>query len=165
MTPSSEHASRPTVVSVNISDGGIPKYPVEAIEITTAGLAGDRHDHAKHDTPLQAVSIIDREDLDDLRAEGFAVGPGATGENVTVRGLDVDALAVGDRLRLSGGVTLELTKRRKPCYVLDAIDPTLKEVIVGRCGFYARVLTTGRLRPGETVEVERAARPDAAATP
>jgi hypothetical protein len=26
---------------------------------------------------------------------------------------------------------------RKPCYVLDAIDPRLKEVIVGRCGHMA----------------------------
>ena len=47
------------------------------------------------------------------------------------------------------------TKRRKPCYVLDAIDPRLKDVIVGRCGFYAKVLKTGRLRAGESIVVER----------
>ena len=42
-----------------------------------------------------------------LREEGFAVGPGATGENLTVQGLDVDALKIGDRLRFDGGVEVE----------------------------------------------------------
>jgi MOSC domain-containing protein YiiM len=76
---------------------------------------------------------------------------------VTVRDLQVDDLEIGDRLTFSGGVELELTKKRKPCYVLDAIDPRLKEVIVGRCGFLAKVLTPGPLQTGETIEVRRAA--------
>ncbi|MBT8485081.1 MAG: MOSC domain-containing protein [Phycisphaerae bacterium] len=146
----------PQVLSVNVSAGGIPKRGVDRVAVTPAGLDGDAHDHDKHNTPLQAVSLIDVEDLEDLCREGFPLEPGSTGENVTVRGLDVDRLDVGDRLRLSGGVELELTKRRKPCYVLDAIDPELKTVIVGRCGFYARVLTPGTLTPGETIEVEPA---------
>ncbi|MHC4948992.1 MAG: MOSC domain-containing protein, partial [Planctomycetota bacterium] len=54
-----------------------------------------------------------------------------------------------------GGVELELTKRRKPCFVLDAISPRLKEVIPGRCGFLARVVRPGPVAPGETIEVDR----------
>lgn len=141
------------MLSVNISPGGIPKSPIDVGEVTTDGLAGDGHDHDKHNTPLQALSLIDVEDLDDLRREGFAVGPGATGENVTLGNLDVDLLEVGDRLEFSGGVVVELTKRRRPCYVLDAIDPELKKAIVGRCGFYGRVVTTGDLRPGERIRI------------
>jgi MOSC domain-containing protein YiiM len=144
----------PSVISVNTSDGGIPKRPVDEVRVTADGLDGDAHDHEKHNTPLQAVSLIDAEDLDDLTAEGFDLSPGATGENVTVRGLDVDDLQIGDTLRFSNGVEVELTKRRKPCYVLDAISPELKTVIVGRCGFYAKVVTPGVLRAGETIEVE-----------
>jgi molybdopterin-guanine dinucleotide biosynthesis protein A len=150
-----------SIVSINVSPGGIPKRPVDAAMVTDAGLAGDGHDHAKHDSPLFAVSLIDVEDLDDLEAEGFDVFPGATGENVTVRGLQVDDLEIGDRLNFSGGVELELTKKRKPCYVLDAIDPRLKEVIVGRCGFLAKVLAPGPLQTGETIEIRRAAASDA----
>ncbi len=146
----------PTVVSVNISPGGIPKRPVEAGQVTVKGIAGDGHDHEKHDTPLQAISLLDLEDVEDLRAEGFDVYPGATGENLTVRGLDVDGLRVGDRLRLAGGVELEISKIRKPCYVLDAISPQLKEAIQDRCGCYARVIAPGEIRPGETIDVEHA---------
>lgn len=147
----------PTIVSVNLSAGGIPKRPVPEAQVQTAGLLGDGHDHEKHNTPLQAVSLLDLDDLDDLAGEGFDVGPGVCGENLTVRGLDVDALAIGDRLRLDGGVELQITKTRKPCYVLDAISPALKGAIAGRCGCYARVLVGGRVRPGETFEVVHAA--------
>ena len=148
MTP-----SLPVVVSVNLSDGGIPKGPVSVGTVVSGGLSGDAHDHEKHNTPLQALSLIDLEDLDALRGEGFDVFPGATGENLTVAGLDVDSLAVGDRLLFSGGVIAELTKIRKPCFVLDTIDPHLKEEIVGRCGMYAKVVNQGRLRAGETIQV------------
>jgi len=142
----------PEVVSVNISPGGIPKTAVESVEVTFDGLAGDGHNHDKHNTPLQAVSLIDLEDLHDLRDEGYDVSPGATGENVTCRGLSVDDLEIGDRLRFSGGLEVELTKRRKPCYVLDAISPDLKKTIVGRCGYLAKVIRPAALRPGETIE-------------
>ena len=141
------------VIAVNISGGGIPKLPVPVAHVTMSGLEGDAHDHAKHNTPLQAICLINGEILDDLRAEGFDVGPGATGENLTVRGLDVEALEPGDLLRLSGGVQLEYTKKRKPCFVLDAIHEDLKDAIRGRCGGYAKVVEGGEIRPGETIEL------------
>src|SRR5262245_41729282 len=164
-------SSGPRVVSVNISAGGIPKHPVTVARLSAQGLQGDAHNHDKHNTPLQAVSIIDLEDLEDLRSEGFALFPGATGENLTVENLDIDRLQAGDRLRfsppaLSGQlrihpgiecdlVELELTKRRNPCYVLDAIDPRLKTRIIGRCGFLAKVIRAGEVRPGDTIESVR----------
>ncbi len=142
-----------TVISVNISPGGIPKQAIAVGRVRFAGLEGDGHNHDKHNTPLQAISIIDIEDLSDLRQEGFDVVPGATGENITVRALNADALNVGDRLRFSGGVEVEVTKSRNPCYVLDAIDPQLKKRIVGRCGVLAKVIREGELRVGESIEI------------
>ena len=148
---------RPKVISVNISAGGIPKQSVPRSIVTERGLTGDAHHHDKHNTPLQAISIIDVEDLDDLRLEGFNVYPGATGENLTVRGLNVDALHVRDRLCFTGGVELELTKVRKPCYVLDAIDPKLKIAIIGRCGFLAKVVRCGVIQPAADIFVQQPA--------
>lgn len=148
---------RGTIIAVHLGPGGIPNRTVDRAEVTLDGLAGDAHDHEKHNTPLQAVCLIDVEDLDDLAAEGFAVGPGATGENLTVHGLDVDAVEIGDRLCLSGGVELEVTKFRTPCYVLDAIDPALKQSMRDRAGCYAKVVRTGTVTPGETIERVRAA--------
>ncbi len=146
-----------TVVSVNISPGGIPKLPIDVGRVMADGMEGDGHEHEKHVTPLQAISLIDVEDLDTLRGEGYDVSPGAMGENLTVTGLDVDGLRPGDRLLLSGGVVLEYTKARKPCFVLDSISPRLKEVVPGRCGGYAKVIEAGEVRPGETIQVGHAA--------
>jgi MOSC domain-containing protein YiiM len=141
------------IIAVNISGGGIPKLPVQVGKITSSGLDGDAHDHDKHNTPLQAICLINSEILDDLREEGFDVGPGATGENLTVRGFDIESLEPGDMLRLSGGVQLEYTKKRKPCFVLDAIHEDLKDAIRGRCGGYAKVIEAGEVRPGESIEL------------
>ena len=34
-------------------------------------------------------------------------------------------------------------------------DPELKKTIVGRCGFLAKIITPGEMKPGETIAVER----------
>lgn len=145
----------PSVLAVCISPGGIPKRCVESAEVVWEGLVGDGHAHAKHCRPDRAVSLQDIETLDELAAEGYAVGPGITGENLTVRGLNLRACQPGDRLVFEDGPVLELTMPRKPCYVLDAVHPRLKEVIVGRCGFLARVVRPGRVFVGQRIRVER----------
>jgi MOSC domain-containing protein YiiM len=152
-------AAAAVVVSVNISGGGIPKKPLLIGEVTPAGISGDKHNHEKHNSPLFAISLLDVEDLEDFKREGFAVYPGAMGENLTVRGLSVDELQPGDRLRFSGGLEIEITKKRKPCYVLDSIDPALKKAVVGRCGCLAKVLSAAPIRADETIEVVAPAGP------
>ena len=147
-----ELRSIPQVTAVCISGGGIPKLPQPLAEISFTGLKGDGHNHTKHNNPLQAVCLQDEELLWQLRAEGFPLNQGTIGENVTMRNTDVQKMPIGTVLEFEGGVVLELTKERKPCYVLDAIDPRLKEVIVGRCGFYARVLREGVIKPGEIIK-------------
>ena len=143
----------PHIVSINISPGGIPKLPVKRLHVSINGLDGDGHNHEKHRTPIQAVCLQDVERLDELNREGYRLVPGATGENLTVANLNVNALPVGTQLKFSNGVVVELTKVRKPCYVLDAISPRLKEDLVGRCGIYAKVIRDGVLSDAETIAV------------
>ncbi len=143
----------PIVLSINISQGGIPKIPVPSIRLTVAGLEGDGHNHAKHNTPFQAVCIQDLEKLEELSQNGYALRPGQAGENLTVKHLHVNNLPLGTILEFSGGVVLEISKVRKPCYVMDAIHPYLKEDAVGRHGMYAKVLKEGILKNGETIDV------------
>lgn len=147
------YEAKPKIVSINISPGGIPKLPISFSEVTFIGLLGDWHNHEKHRTPLQAICLQDIEKLQELSMEGFPLFCGTTGENLTVQDLHVNSLPIGTVLEFSGGVVLELTKVRKPCYVLDAINPKLKETIIGRCGIYAKVLQEGIIRVGETISV------------
>lgn len=152
-----EDRSRPAarsgrIVAVCISAGGIPKLPVESAMVDQQSIVGDGRAHAKHIRPDRAVSLWDLEILEQLVKEGFALVPGAAGENLTVENLDVQSLPVGSVLTV-GEVQLRLESPRKPCYVLDAIDPRLKEVIVGRCGYLASVLRGGVIRPGSAIRL------------
>lgn len=144
----------PHIISINISKGGIPKHPVEFIRVLSTGLQGDGHNHEKHYRNEQAVSIQDIEKLEELSKEGYSLSSGATGENLTVRNLKVNELPIGTKLVFSQGLIIELTKVRKPCYVLDAIDSKLKEDIVNRCGMYARVIQEGNIQINDVITVE-----------
>ncbi|MBI1825192.1 MAG: MOSC domain-containing protein [Planctomycetes bacterium] len=144
-----------TIVAVNISKGGIPKHSVMSAHVGIDGVDGDFHEHEKHRRIDRAVTIQDVELLDEIGKDGFTLSPGLMGENLTVRGLDVQHLLPGDRLLVADGPHLELTRVRKPCYVLDQIDPKLKDAVVGRCGFLARVIVPGNVRVGQGISVER----------
>ncbi|MBI3837187.1 MAG: MOSC domain-containing protein [Planctomycetia bacterium] len=135
------------VIAVSASPGGVPKWPLKAACVTTAGLVGDGHAHQKHNRPDRALSLLDLEIIDQLRDEGFDLQPGTLGENLSVANLSVQQMPPGTLLSI-GDVVLKLEQPRKPCYVLDHIDPRLKDVLVGRCGYMASVVQGGMIRPG-----------------
>jgi HAD superfamily hydrolase (TIGR01509 family) len=151
--PSSPAAGVGQVVAICLSAGGIPKLPQAEAVVIASGLEGDWHNHEKHRRPERALSLLDLEILQQLQAEGYQVEPGAIGENITFVGVDVQSLPNGTRLALGDEVLIRLEQPRKPCYVLDPIDPKLKDIIVGRCGFMASVERGGTLRPGMSVRV------------
>lgn len=143
-----------TVLSVNVSAGGIPKLPVGCCHVSRSGLEGDEHAHAKHVNKDRAVSLVDREILDQLKGEGYDLCPGSIGENITVENLGVQSLSPGDCLTFSGGLVIELVEERRPCFVLDTLGKELKKDIVGRCGYLAKVLVENNLSPGEAITVQ-----------
>jgi molybdopterin-guanine dinucleotide biosynthesis protein A len=153
MSNGTAYNSQPQVISINISEGGIPKLPMPSVQVGIDHIEGDGRAHVKHAKPHRAITLMDEEILTDLRAEGYAAVPGALGENLTVRGLRVQQLAPGMRLRFAGGVEIELTEERKPCFVLDSLDPTLKDAVLGRCGFLARIITGGTLEADAAITV------------
>ena len=142
------------VVAVCMSAGGVPKHPLLEAEVTVEGIRGDLHAHEKHNRPDRALSLFDLEMLRRLTEEGFPLEPGTIGENLTVEGLNVQALPEGTLLEI-GDVILRLEAARKPCYVLDVIDPRLKDVIAGRCGYMASVLRGGLIRTGMMVSMSK----------
>ena len=81
------------------------------------------------------------------------VKPGDVGENFTTRGLDLQKLAKGDRLKIGDACVIEITGVRVPCHQLKKWDVELPELIVGRSGWMAKVITEGVVRPGDTIEV------------
>lgn len=104
-----------SVVRLNSSDGGVPKAPVDACEVTDRGLVGDRQaDRRNHGRPLQALCLWSLEVIEALQAEGHPIQPGSAGENVTLRGLDWPTLRPGTQLRI-GDVLAEVSAYATPC--------------------------------------------------
>lgn len=113
MTPGS-------VCGIHVSNGGVPKHPLETAAISRTGLAGDRQqDPRHHGGPDRAVVLYSLELIQDLRAEGHPIAPGSIGENLTVTGLDWLALHPGVRLQIND-VVLEITRAAEPCRKLTA---------------------------------------------
>ena len=143
-----------TVVQVNVSPGGMPKLPVLQARVTKQGLVGDRQKNLKfHGGPDRAVCIYSEELYAWLREQGVNVSAGNVGENFTTRGLDLQKLAKGDRLRVGGRCVIEITKVRVPCSQLKKWDVDLPELIVGRSGWVAKVVEEGDVKPGDPIEV------------
>jgi MOSC domain-containing protein YiiM len=137
------------------------------------GVEGDAHcgETVKHrsrvranpDQPnLRQVHLIHAELHETLRAEGFRVGPGDMGENVTTRGIDLLALPQGARLRIGREAILQVTGLRHPCVQLDRFQQGLMAAVLERApdgalirkaGVMAVVCTGGEVAPGDPITV------------
>lgn len=112
---------------------------------------------------LRQVHLIHGELHDELRARGLDIEPGAMGENITTRGVDLLALPTGTRLRLGEGAVVEVTGLRNPCIQLDRFQQGLMAAVLDRDkggnlvrkgGVMGVVLTSGDVRPGDGIAVE-----------
>jgi MOSC domain-containing protein YiiM len=155
----------PYIVQINISNGGVPKLPIAEGHATPLGIEGDRHAHPEiHGGMKQALLWICEEAIEELKALGYPLYPGALGENLTTRGVDRRGLRIGQRWR-AGGVVMELTKVREPCssiqvYGLDIGTAVYDQSVKsgdwssprwGLSGFYASVVEPGPLRAGDSL--------------
>ena len=146
-----------TLAQLNVSQGGIPKRPVDSARVTRFGVDGDSQRNLKyHGGPNRAVCIYSEKLYADLRDEGIDVTNGAFGENFTTRGVDLNALEKGDCLRV-GDCLVEITDVRVPCNTLKKWSAKLPKAIVGRSGWVAKVVEEAIVKPGDAIEVIRMA--------
>jgi len=116
----------------------------EARVVENAGFDGCAH--ARPGGKRQVLLI----DVETLRAMELA--PGMVRENITTEGLDVNALKIGQRLRV-GEVELEVSLVCEPCDQLEKLRAGLKNEMVGRRGMLCRVLRGGTVKEGDPIAV------------
>jgi MOSC domain-containing protein YiiM len=139
------------VVQINVSPGGVPKWPVPAAQATALGLAGDKHLYKFHGGLSKALLLLPSEVVDTLRAEGFSVYYGALGENLTTQDLDHRTWQPGQRFQ-AGEVVLALTEERAPCKKLNLYGKGIqRRIYPGDSGFYASVIQAGVIRTGDSI--------------
>lgn len=143
------------------------KRPVATrVAVRRLGIEGDeQEDKANHGGPDKAVYAYAREDLDWWAARlddgGRELRNGAFGENLTVRGVDVNGALLGECWRVGGpgGALLQVTGPRVPCGVfrswMDLRGWVARFTRAERTGAYLRVLEEGDIAAGDPIVVER----------
>ncbi|HEX9642810.1 MAG TPA: MOSC domain-containing protein [Acidimicrobiia bacterium] len=148
------------VHQINMSDGGVPKRPVDEAFVNVRGLVGDRQtDRKHHGHPSQALCLYSFELIEALQAEGHSIEPGFAGENLTLRDVRWETLGPGTRVHIGADVVAEVTDAATPCakqsrWFADRnyrrID---EEANPGWNRWYARVVAAGTVRTGDLVVV------------
>lgn len=146
-----------TIHSINVSNGGVPKFARPCAEIRVGGVEGDRQrDLVSHGGPERAVSLYSLELIRALQEEGHPIVEGSIGENLTLAGVAWESMRAGVRLYV-GSAVLELTTPAAPCkkiagsFQRGEFRRVSQDVHPGWSRFYARVIREGRVAVGERV--------------
>lgn len=154
-----------SILQINISPGGVPKYAVPEAAVNRLGIEGDIHAHPDiHGGPMQALLLIDAAAIEEIKTLGYPVTAGSLGENITTVGMDRRRVRIGQQYRV-GEAIVEITKPRGPCATLncygDGIQQAIYDKLVkardhrsprwGLSGFYASVVQGGLIRPGAPI--------------
>ena len=150
---------RPKMVGNRVVDTAIDKYPSDGrVEVGMDGLVTDQvGDTVHHGGNEQALYAFAGEDYDHWERElGRALRPGLFGENLTTRGIDVNAALIGEPWRI-GTVTVEVSGPRIPCATFGAQVGEKgwprRFGALDRTGAYLRVLDVGAIAAGDRIEV------------
>ena len=185
MTAPAQVSSRVVAVHASASHGFSKASHASITLVAGLGVQGDAHAGitVKHRSRvakdpllpnLRQVHLLHTELLDELRGQGFSVAPGAMGENISTRGIDLLPLPQGTELHLGAHAVLRITGLRNPCAQIDAFQPGLMAAVLGRAadgslvrkaGVMAVVLHGGVVSPGDALTVLRPAQPWRALAP
>ena len=110
--------------------------------IAGEGLEGCAHANP----PKREVLFASKEHLDAVGVE-----PGATRENLTVEGDDVERWPIGQRVRVGQAAVFEITMVCDPCHRMDELREGLRAELEGRRGMLARIVEGGEVAVGDEV--------------
>lgn len=139
----------------------IAKRPREGlVQVLEEGLAPDEQaDRSVHGGPEMALHLYP---LDHHAWWRGTIGdhpaldePGGFGSNLAVTGLTEDRVHIGDRFRL-GTALIEVSQPRQPCWKIEhrfGHKGMVAQIVkTGRCGWYFRVIETGEVAAGDSLE-------------
>lgn len=142
----------------NKKECGLQKTPVDKLHVNVHGCEGDFNKYRtthKKSTDDRALSIMTTQLLLTFESEGWPVSPGDLGENITIIGNIT--FEIGEIYSV-GSVVLQITENIEPCnnllhlpYVGRDKKAEFINMLKGRRGWYAKVLTEGVITPGDKI--------------
>lgn len=108
------------------------------------GIQGDAHAGVWH----RQVSLLAGESIDVVRKKIPDIRPGVFAENIITRNIELNGLAVGDKLCIGEEIVLEVTQIGKKCHNDGCIiKKKTGDCIMPREGVFCRVINGGKLFP------------------
>ena len=140
-------------IYIKPAPGELPRPVDEVKAMAGAGLDGDPY--AAEGTTNEPgkgyqLTLISREELEEIAAEGVTLRPGQSRRQIETRGIDLKSL-IGKRFRV-GDVECQGIRICAPCQKLQ--NMTGKPVLLalkGRGGLRADIVSTGVIRLGDPV--------------
>lgn len=139
------------IKAISISkDKGTRKYNVPDAELKAGfGIESDAHGGDWH----RQVSLLAEEYIVKMRKKMPSIAAGDFAENITTKGIDLQSLDIGSRLRLGEETEVEVTQFGKECHSGCAIFRRIGDCIMPREDVFAKVIKAGRIRTGDTIKV------------
>ena len=140
-----------TVIAVCVSErkGEKKKNVEKSVLRANHGIEGDAHAGDWH----RQVSLLADESVDTMRGRGVELKPGDFAENLTVKGIDLKQLAIGQRLKVGKTIILEITQKGKECHNDCAIKRQVGDCVMPREGVFAKVIAGGEVKAGDDIEI------------
>ncbi len=147
---------------------GFGKQPrTGRVPLGSQGLEGDgQADLAHHGGPDKALCCYPAEHYaywNEVLAP-LRLTHGAFGENLTTEGMMEDDVCIGDVFHAPGGVLVQITQPRQPCWKLArrwrVRDLAAQAERTGRTGWYLRVLKPGHLTVGRALTLHERPHPE-----
>lgn len=128
---------------------GVVKKEQERVTLKADwGIEGDAHAGTWH----RQVSLLAAESIALVREVLPTLKKGAFAENIITRGVDLESLGIGRRLRIGESVVLEITQIGKECHNSGcAIKKATGDCIMPREGLFAKVIAGGSIGPGDEI--------------
>jgi MOSC domain-containing protein YiiM len=135
-------------ISISPQKGEKKKNINEVDLIAGEGIDGDAHGRSH-----RPVSLLPHESFVKVEHPDLVVNPGDFAENITTLGLDFTNVGIGTRLGLGSSVELEVIQIGKKCHNGCIIRQLVGDCIMPREGVFAKVLSGGKLREGDSIRI------------
>lgn len=135
-------------VCISAKKGVVKKEQDRVLLKADWGIEGDAHAGEWH----RQVSLLASESIELVREILPTLKKGAFAENIITRGIDLESLGLGKRLRVGESAVLEITQIGKECHNSGcAIKRATGDCIMPREGLFAKVIEGGSVGPGDEI--------------
>ncbi|MEW6556475.1 MAG: MOSC domain-containing protein [Elusimicrobiota bacterium] len=138
------------------------KRPIRTIALIRRnwGIVGDAHSGSNRQVSFLGWEVVEKFKIQNSKLK-IKIKPGDFAENITTKGIDWTEAKVGNKIIIKKNVSkclhlpeLQITQIGKECHSGCAIKKLVGNCIMPKSGVFAKVLSGGKIKTGDKIEVK-----------